>query len=334
VIALLAFAAAAAAPQPGELKTFKDWTVGCDNGRSCQAVALMPEGAWEQRVTMALRRGPEADAAPEISFDTDVPVAALAVRGRRLGVTVEQKNGYPEVRPDSVAAMLEAIRSGGEIETLDASGRRSGRLSLSGANAALLYMDEQQRRLGTVTALVRKGSRPASAVPVPPPLPIVAEVRPVGNIPARARPMARLARFKKAANCDPDLSAKDHPAEARRFRDGATVILVPCSLGAYNGSSLVLVSRKADRSDLQPAAFDFNASAGERGGSLTPPEGAYWHEESGRLASFFKGRGLGDCGAGQSWAWDGRMFRLIHAEAMGECRGSTDYITTWRARAR
>jgi hypothetical protein len=335
VIGLIALAAAAAAaPRPGELKTFKDWTVGCDNKRACQAVALMPEGALEQRVTMALRRGPEAHAAPEISFDTDLAVAALAARGRRIEVSIEQKDGYPAVRRNSVAAMLEAIRSGGEIETLDASGKRSGKVSLSGANAALLYMDEQQLRLGTVTALVRKGSRPASAVPAPPPLPVVAEVRPLGSIPAGALPKARLARFKKAANCDPALSAKDHPAEARRFRDGATLILVPCSQGAYNGSSLVLVSRKADRSDLQPAAFDFNASAGKGREPLTPPEGAYWHDETGRLASFFKGRGLGDCGAGQSWAWDGRKFRLIHAEAMGECRGSTDYITTWRARVR
>ena len=64
-----------------------------------------------------------------------------------------------------------------------------------------------------------------------------------------------------------------------------------------------------------------------------PPDGAYWDEGTRRLASFFKGRGLGDCGAGQEWAWDGEMFRLIHAEAMGECRGSTDYITIWRAQA-
>jgi hypothetical protein len=154
------------------------------------------------------------------------------------------------------------------------------------------------------------------------------------SVRAGALPKARLERFKKAANSDPELSAKDHPTEARRFRDGATVILVPCSLGAYNGSSLVLVSRKVDRSDLQPAAFDFKASAGGGTGRLTPPEGAYWDEETGRLASFFKGRGLGDCGTGQDWAWDGRIFRLIHAEAMGECRGSTDYITTWRARVR
>ena len=40
---LLAAAAASAAPQPGEIKTYGDWTVGCDNGWRCQAGSLFPE---------------------------------------------------------------------------------------------------------------------------------------------------------------------------------------------------------------------------------------------------------------------------------------------------
>jgi hypothetical protein len=129
VIALLALAAAAAAPQPGELKTFKDWTVGCDNVRACHAVALMPEqGNWDKRLTMSLRRGPDAQALPEISFDTDAQVAALAARGRRLPVAIVQKQGYPAVRPDSIAADAEAIRSHSEIDYAG-HGRQSHRAS-------------------------------------------------------------------------------------------------------------------------------------------------------------------------------------------------------------
>lgn len=30
-------------PKPGELKTFGDWTIGCDNGLACQANALVPD---------------------------------------------------------------------------------------------------------------------------------------------------------------------------------------------------------------------------------------------------------------------------------------------------
>jgi hypothetical protein len=29
--------------------------------------------------------------------------------------------------------------------------------------------------------------------------------------------------------------------------------------------------------------------------------------------------------------WDGAMFRLTSATAMGECRGSVDWIPIWRA---
>ena len=58
---LLALAAAATAPQPGELKTFRDWIVGCDNGRACQAVALVPESEdGENYLMLVVERGPEA----------------------------------------------------------------------------------------------------------------------------------------------------------------------------------------------------------------------------------------------------------------------------------
>lgn len=45
---LLALAAVAALPHPGDLKTFGDWIVGCDNGRACEARALIP--TWRATV--------------------------------------------------------------------------------------------------------------------------------------------------------------------------------------------------------------------------------------------------------------------------------------------
>ena len=59
---------------------------------------------------------------------------------------------------------------------------------------------------------------------------------------------------------------------------------------------------------------------------------ATWDPKTRLLSSFAKGRGLGDCGIINSFAWDGRLFRLVSQEAMDNCRGSVDYITTWRAR--
>ncbi|WP_217591550.1 DUF1176 domain-containing protein, partial [Burkholderia sp. GbtcB21] len=45
------------------------------------------------------------------------------------------------------------------------------RTPLSGLNAALLLNDDTQGRVGTVTALLRPGNRPAPSVPAAPALP-------------------------------------------------------------------------------------------------------------------------------------------------------------------
>jgi hypothetical protein len=78
------------------------------------------------------------------------------------------------------------------------------------------------------------------------------------------------------------------------------------------------------------ARFDLSPTSGE---GDDPPMlvNAGWDTKQGLLTSFAKGRGLGDCGVGDDYAWDGSRFRLVRQIAMGECRGSTDYITTWRA---
>jgi hypothetical protein len=50
------------------------------------------------------------------------------------------------------------------------------------------------------------------------------------------------------------------------------------------------------------------------------------------LTSYAKGRGLGDCGVSQRFAWDGTRLRLIEQAEMSECRGNPNFIRTWTAR--
>jgi hypothetical protein len=59
---------------------------------------------------------------------------------------------------------------------------------------------------------------------------------------------------------------------------------------------------------------------------------ADWNARDGTLDMFMKGRGLGDCGTRQRFAWDGARFRLVAQAQMDECRGSIDWIPTWQAR--
>ena len=332
--ALIALAiAAAAVPQPAELRTFKDWIVGCDNGRACQAVALMPEdGQWEERVTLALRRGAESEAVPEIGFDGDVAIAALAAGGKRLPVAIVGTKEQPVVRPDTISALLQAIRTEQALETLDGKGKRTGRISLSGASAALLYMDEQQHRLNTVTALVRTGAKPASAVPSPPPLPMLVSA----PLPAGAKsaeiPASEVKRLARNTGCDarqPEGMSAEVEASAIDAR--TTLILLSCGGGAYNLYSVPFVARRqGTKLRIEAAPFDARpGSPEEKHPSLV---NAGWDAARRRLVAFAKGRGIGDCGVGDEYIWDGARFRLAEQIAMGECRGSVDYITTWRAR--
>ncbi|NBR32127.1 MAG: DUF1176 domain-containing protein, partial [Sphingomonadaceae bacterium] len=43
-------------PKPGELRSFEDWSVGCDNGRSCTAVSLMDVETNENQLTLQIVR--------------------------------------------------------------------------------------------------------------------------------------------------------------------------------------------------------------------------------------------------------------------------------------
>jgi hypothetical protein len=327
---LLAALLAGVAPQPGELKTYGDWTVGCDNGRACQAVALLSEEE-QDGATLAIQRSAEAGAVPVIwvtirSEGVESP-AFLEVDGRRCTLALDPSTETLQVRDGAACGRL--LGQATRIDALDRSGRVLAKVSTKGSAAALLFMDKQQRRLDTVTALVRRGSKPAGAVPPPPSLPLIRQP-PVSSKAARTLKAAQVRRMlgTDATVCEypNELSIEGGRLDARH-----SLVLAshPCGNGAYNYYYSAWVVDERGRARKAP--FDVSRGIGEYDDALV---NAGWNSAGRRLTSFFKGRGLGDCGSGQEFAWDGIRFRLVRAETMGECRGSTDYITTWRAEVR
>lgn len=333
---LLLAAAAAAGPQPGAVKTFKDWTVGCDNARACHATSLLPAvGEWEDAFAMRVERGGEPGARPDIGLIDDrgegkARAAVLVADGRRLAARLVAGKSDQTIDPAGVDAVVAALRSAARLEVQDSEGSKLGTISVAGASAALLYIDDMQKRVGTVTALARPGSKSASAVPAPPPLPRVRSAA----APA-ARPIkvddARIVALRKQAQCIPD--DKEFPGydvEQEPLDPGHTLILLGCGAGAYNYSSVpYIATRGANGIDIRLAVFDVKASWEGDGPPMLVNAG--WANEEGLLTTFAKGRGIGDCGVGSDYAWDGTRFRLVHQIEMRECRGSMDYITTWRA---
>ena len=87
-------------PKPGELKTFTDWTVGCDNTLRCTLGSLLPEMGGEDMTTLNLSREPG-------------PVTA---GGGKISLALETSNDVratkrpPNVfKPDQRAAVLSRV---------------------------------------------------------------------------------------------------------------------------------------------------------------------------------------------------------------------------------
>ncbi|HEY0270089.1 MAG TPA: DUF1176 domain-containing protein [Sphingomonas sp.] len=327
MIPLLLAAAAAAAPGgpgPSDVKVFTDWAVACDNGKRCEAVAMIPDSA-QSNVGLWLRR--EAGPAGAVTIHVRWPggatgAEALIVDGKRFAMA--------STGDDVIATGAEALdiarALAGATGASAVAGTVAQPVSTHGSAAAMRYMDAAQGRAGTVTALVATGPAAAAAVPPAPPLPVIM-AGPVTRRPALRPAAAMVAAMRGQSQCaaDDDMSpsADSYPLDGQR-----SLVLLSCGAGAYNANFVpYLLTGKGF------ALARFDAATGE---SDDPAAGAALTNASidgdGILSSFAKGRGIGDCGVSQRFAWDGARFRLIEQTELGECRGGIAWPTTWRAR--
>ncbi len=301
---------AAAAPQPGALRTFADWTVGCDNVRSCQAVALLPEAGGDGHVTMSLRRDAGADADTVVSFRGEAARGgALVADGRRLPVRLIATGDNVIVHPADAAALVAALRSARALRLVDAGGTALGAVSLAGAPAALDYMDEAQA--GAVAA----------------PLPEVRLAPPAQDLAPEFAP-ERIAALREEVGCTIGEVGGPDQHDAIQIADGTTLVLLACGTGAYNLGTVPLIAR-AGSGAIAAAPFDVDDVIDD---GLPRLVNAAWDDGRRLLTTHSLARGIGDCGTRADYGWDGTRFRLVRQAEMGECRGATDYIIVWRAR--
>ena len=306
----------AAPVRPGELRTFGDWAVGCDNIALCTMASLNSENDGLVPLVMSVLRQPGPAGAIDLAFDvpgqgTPVTPTAVTIDGRRIALAT--LNG------PAAARVVQAMANGTTLEVL-APGKRA-RLSLRGASAALRWIDDRQGRAGTATALVAKGSKPASAVPPPLDTPTIRALPPIGT-PAAPIP-AQVATMRRTADCEETTATP----KAWAIGGGATLLALPCSVGTYNTSAalFVLQGGRIERAQADVATgFDPDA----QGPGPATAVNAIWR--AGELISSAKGRGVGDCGLRQTFVWDCTRLRLSDQSEMGECRGNPNFITTWR----
>ena len=317
-----------ATPRPGELKTFRDWTVACDNVRRCAMASLGPEMGDFPPYTMQVARAAGPAGGFEIAIDAlqddAAAPATIVVDEARFAVAPDGLSG------EKAARVVAAMANGRALRLLDGGGKALATVSLAGASAALRYIDAEQGRAGTTTAAVARGTRGPDAVPAAPATPVVVAPS-LGGEPAQPT-KAQLAEMRRRADCEDRMVEGDiWQVRTAAIGGGATLVLLPCSAGAYNEIDALFVIRDGK---VTPADVDAPSGFEETGADSGTPVHSVVNGsvERGLVTSSARGRGLGDCGVAQSFAWDGRRLRLIEQNAMGECRGNPNYLRTWVAK--
>lgn len=308
-------------PKPLPLKTFGDWAAGCDNGATCQAGSLVPDDSEPPALTLSIERaaGPAGSVTIRLRGQAPALPLTLAVDGEAVARGGTAQDDWTELTGEPALALTRKLATGRTITIADATGKTVAILPLTGAAAALRWIDAQQGRDGTTGALVALGKRP-DARPAPA-LPVV--LAPAIRGEAALLDPLLITRMRETAKCDAD----DLPdVTTKPLGNGRTLAIMPCTAGAYNLLSALFV---IERGEAIPATFD------------APPAGDAPDEQTlvfnagfadGILTTDARGRGLGDCGTTQRYAWDGKRFRLIEQRQMDECRGNIDYIRTWAVR--
>jgi hypothetical protein len=294
----------------------KDWELACDNTRTCRAAGYHAEDD-EPNATILLTRAAGPDQAVTVQLqladDERHPAPdelAMTVDGRSLGsVRIDPKSNIGKLTGAQVQALLPALFRDGRV-AWSAKGT-TWTISTAGANAVLLKMDEFQGRLETPGALVRKGTKPESAVlsPIAPPeiaaAPVSQDNRPVKLAPAQTRDLlAALRKTVKDGSCELVDKKSDDASEpeVRHLTKDKLLVSHACWTAAYNsGDGYWVVDAKPPY-----AAVLVTTSATDYA--------------NGVISSGQKGRGIGDCFSSATWTWDGQSFVQTSATTTGMCR--------------
>lgn len=331
VLALTGAAVVAASPALAN-ETFKDWWVACDNTRECAAFGFAGQ-AFEMGGYLKVARGSGAQDEPaaRIVMEGKAGTWSLAVDGRPLADVMAKDAGDERAAADLTAPQAQALiaaAANGKALQVAAGGKPLGVISLAGSSAALRWMDDQQKRAGSVTALVAKGASPASAVPPAPPPPLVQAAPPVSQLKLGAKPPRAVLALMK--DCDDDIASLKVEPISGRLSPGLTLWAPLCTRGAYNLSHSFFVVDERGAARPLPIRYSDTVEA------TTDLINVSYDAKTQTLYNFEKGRGLGDCGATNSWVWDGEAFVPTSQNLMSECRGvpPEDWPVSYRTRAK
>jgi hypothetical protein len=337
-------------------RNIRGWTVTCDNTRHCTAFTATAEQdvTNEQDVTdggrlfVRVERDAGPDSTATLIVDSTSTITSASMRlddqvidpgvGSWMGKANPSNNdGLYTYRlstrdVNTVAAWIAIARNAKTMTFVTQKGGAAPQVSLEGLSAALLLMDDVQARVGTETALLRRGDLPSSAVPPAPPMPVAPASRQapakLSEAETKALIAATLRQHEDALdqNCDggnaPELREID---EATVLTSSEALVALGCNRGAYNFEMLWFRVDRKGTHQARPLQLDAYGNDLVNG-HLDPA--------TSQLSLFNKVRGVGDCGDWATWQFDGQNFQLIERRVMSGCYGipSDDWPYLFRSR--
>ncbi|PLW74855.1 DUF1176 domain-containing protein [Cohaesibacter celericrescens] len=311
-------------------KEVKDVNVWCDTSMRC-TLSLSPK-TFDGVTSLSLLRANKLNNALSLKFTSQVAIEDgtrffLSIDGKDslsliADATSIQDNGrdYVETNPDVIDWVVTGMKSGATISVKQSGGGQSvtSIFSLSGSVAGMIFMDEYQDLLNTPYALQVKGSKAASQR---------LAISAVDN-----REQVPAVIWDKWFRDENAVCHFYNNSERLGFGDGFRFSLragdlygLPCgSPGAYNQIYIFFHVPLDESQSIQmvPFILDGNDTAEDNGPDIWNID---FNASTYRLNSFFKGRGLGDCGTLSRWDLheEGQnvFFEAVEIREKGECDG-------------
>ena len=336
ILSLCCFVALSSPAFAQEIKgisfSHQDWEIYCTNTGTCRAAGYSDEYSHEsiEPASLLLTRKAGAKQAVSAEFalgnleQESLSPAKLKnlrfyVNGKDLGQVTVDGTDFPimgKLTAAQVNALLQQAKQ--KTDIVFKNSNVQWQISDAGMTASLLKMDDFQKRVGTVGALIKKGNADESKVLAAQPKLVVKKVKTADKPYLTLQPktkqyqsvypllMAAQPIPKEEGFCEGIYNGdgtESQPIELYKLSNNKVLAMTLCWRAAYNegyGAWVLDQSLTGNATFVTEHASDFG---------------------SGMMSSAQKGRGIGDCWSSDEWVWDGQKF--VHTKDMwtGMCKG-------------
>jgi hypothetical protein len=325
----------------GGTQVLGDWEVGCDQLNQCSAISLFNEGgtdgdtAGDNELTLALSRSYGPNQQPTfglratIRADALSEVTSIAIDGRVILPITMSFQDQTIVSGPRALRLARAMARGKVIALVDQRGKERASASLNGYRAVARFVDQQQVRVGTDSALVDIGRKLSNWRTIPPLAPSKnIRTHQPSHVTPRTATTAQLTELVQQSPCGQAQSPDFKPStEYAQLDDRWTLLILGVGCGGYNEEKLLFVIN--DQGQIKPAPFGPHPFQSDEGTNFMP--NVYWDGKANQLNSTGKTRNLGDCGQSIDFVWSiEHRFEVVNYKSLSACRGRYDYITTYR----